>query len=196
MKFGKKALAAFLAAVVLISGCAASENTSLDAIGGNMPESSSDGVDYPDSASGESSPDNIWSSIVNNLPENPDSTVSSDNSTSSGNPDNSNSGGNTGNSGTGTSGNSDTSKPTGGGTTSTGNQTEGTKSTGKFNYGEALQKSILFYELQRSGDIDEKTARSNWRGDSGMNDGADVGLDLTGGLYDAGDNVKFNLPMA
>lgn len=29
-----------------------------------------------------------------------------------------------------------------------------------------------------------------------MNDGADVGLDLTGGLYDAGDNVKFNLPMA
>ena len=89
-----------------------------------------------------------------------------------------------------------TSKPNGGGTTSTGNQTEGTKSTGKFNYGEALQKSILFYELQRSGDIDEKTIRTNWRGDSGLNDGADVVLDLTGGLYDAGDNVKFNLPMA
>ena len=73
---------------------------------------------------------------------------------------------------------------------------EGSKSTGDFNYGEALQKAILFYELQRSGDIDESTARCNWRGDSGMNDGADVGLDLTGGLYDAGDNVKFNLPMA
>jgi endoglucanase len=29
-----------------------------------------------------------------------------------------------------------------------------------------------------------------------MSDGSDVGLDLTGGLYDAGDNVKFNLPMA
>ncbi|MDE7212671.1 MAG: hypothetical protein K2O03_14675, partial [Lachnospiraceae bacterium] len=28
-------------------------------------------------------------------------------------------------------------------------------------------------------DIDEKTARCNWRGDSGMNDGADVGIDLT-----------------
>lgn len=78
----------------------------------------------------------------------------------------------------------------------TGSGTTGTKSTGSFNYGEALQKSLLFYELQRSGDIDEKTARSNWRGDSGMNDGADAGLDLTGGLYDAGDNVKFNLPMA
>lgn len=77
-----------------------------------------------------------------------------------------------------------------------GKPTEGTASTGSFNYGEALQKALIFYELQRSGDIDEKTARSNWRGDSGMNDGADVGLDLTGGLYDAGDNVKFNLPMA
>ena len=29
-----------------------------------------------------------------------------------------------------------------------------------------------------------------------MTDGVDAGLDLTGGLYDAGDNVKFNLPMA
>ena len=91
---------------------------------------------------------------------------------------------------------SSSSKPSGNGLTSEGNGSEGVKTTGKFNYGEALQKSILFYELQRSGDIDEKTARSNWRGDSGMSDGADVGLDLTGGLYDAGDNVKFNLPMA
>ncbi len=73
---------------------------------------------------------------------------------------------------------------------------EGTASTGTYNYGEALQKSIIFYELQRSGDIDENNDRTNWRGDSGMTDGADVGLDLTGGLYDAGDNVKFNLPMA
>lgn len=72
---------------------------------------------------------------------------------------------------------------------------EGRKGTGDFNYGEALQKAILFYELQRSGDLPEKT-RCNWRGDSGMNDGADNGVDLTGGLYDAGDHVKFNLPMA
>ena len=72
---------------------------------------------------------------------------------------------------------------------------EGKKGTGDFNYGEALQKAILFYELQRSGDLPEQT-RCNWRGDSAMNDGADNGVDLTGGLYDAGDHVKFNLPMA
>ncbi len=72
---------------------------------------------------------------------------------------------------------------------------EGRKGTGDFNYGEALQKSILFYELQRSGDLPDKT-RCNWRGDSALTDGSDVGVDLTGGLYDAGDHVKFNLPMA
>ncbi len=72
---------------------------------------------------------------------------------------------------------------------------EGIKGTGKYNYGEALQKSILFYELQRSGDLPEKV-RCNWRGDSALDDGKDAGLDLTGGLYDAGDHVKFNLPMA
>ncbi len=76
-----------------------------------------------------------------------------------------------------------------------GNGYEGTVGTGTFNYGEALQKSVIFYELQRSGDIPEQT-RCNWRGDSSMNDGSDVGLDLTGGWYDAGDNVKFNLPMS
>ena len=72
---------------------------------------------------------------------------------------------------------------------------EGIEGTGKFNYGEALQKSVLFYELQRSGKLPEQT-RCNWRGDSGLNDGADNNIDLTGGWYDAGDNVKFNLPMA
>ncbi len=90
----------------------------------------------------------------------------------------------------------DNSRPSGNGLSASGSGYEGVKGTGAFNYGEALQKSLLFYELQRSGDIDEETARTNWRGDSGMTDGADVGLDLTGGLYDAGDNAKFNLPMA
>lgn len=72
---------------------------------------------------------------------------------------------------------------------------EGIEGTGAYNYGEALQKSVLFYELQRSGDLPVKV-RCNWRGDSGLNDGADNNIDLTGGLYDAGDHVKFNLPMA
>ena len=72
---------------------------------------------------------------------------------------------------------------------------EGIEGTGNFNYGEALQKSVLFYELQRSGALPEET-RCNWRGDSGLTDGSDNGIDLTGGWYDAGDHVKFNLPMA
>ncbi len=72
---------------------------------------------------------------------------------------------------------------------------EGIEGTGKYNYGEALQKSLLFYELQRSGDLPEDT-RCNWRGDSCLKDGSDAGIDLTGGWFDAGDNVKFNLPMA
>ena len=56
--------------------------------------------------------------------------------------------------------------------TETGNGYEGIEGTGKFNYGEALQKSLLFYELQRSGDLPEET-RCNWRGDSALTDGAD-----------------------
>lgn len=72
---------------------------------------------------------------------------------------------------------------------------EGKPQTSTFNYGEALQKSILFYDLQRSGDLPDNF-RCNWRGDSCLKDGGDAGLDLSGGFFDAGDNVKFNLPMA
>ncbi|HEX2953012.1 MAG TPA: glycoside hydrolase family 9 protein [Bacillota bacterium] len=69
------------------------------------------------------------------------------------------------------------------------------KAAGSFNYGEALQKSIYFYDCQRSGKLPANN-RVEWRGDSGLTDGADVGKDLTGGWYDAGDHVKFNFPLA
>jgi len=58
-----------------------------------------------------------------------------------------------------------------------------------YNYGEALQKAIMFYEFQRAGKL-PANKRDNWRGDSALNDEA------PGGWYDAGDHVKFNLPMA
>lgn len=69
------------------------------------------------------------------------------------------------------------------------------KAQSNYNYGEALQKAIMFYEFQRAGKL-PKTIRNNWRGDSGLTDGADAGIDLTGGWYDAGDHPKFNLPLA
>lgn len=35
-----------------------------------------------------------------------------------------------------------------------------------------------------------------WRGDSGLQDGIDQNLDLSKGMYDAGDLVKFGFPLA
>ncbi|XP_017235020.1 endoglucanase 6 [Daucus carota subsp. sativus] len=66
---------------------------------------------------------------------------------------------------------------------------------GGHNYGDALTKSILFFEAQRSGYL-PSSQRIKWRGHSGLSDGKTVGVNLVGGYYDAGDNVKFGLPMA
>ncbi|MDN3638323.1 glycoside hydrolase family 9 protein [Simiduia curdlanivorans] len=63
------------------------------------------------------------------------------------------------------------------------------------NYGEALQKSIYFYEAQQAGKLPAWN-RVEWRGDSVLDDGSDVGKDLSGGWFDAGDHVKFGFPMA
>ncbi|XP_066912786.1 uncharacterized protein [Clytia hemisphaerica] len=65
----------------------------------------------------------------------------------------------------------------------------------KYDYKEVLEKSLLFYEAQRSGNLPDDN-RITWRGDSALNDGQDNNIDLTGGYYDAGDHVKFGFPMA
>lgn len=57
------------------------------------------------------------------------------------------------------------------------------------NYAEALQKSLYFYECQQAGELPEWN-RVEWRDDSITID------EIPGGWYDAGDHVKFNLPMA
>ncbi|XP_071916835.1 endoglucanase-like [Coffea arabica] len=64
-----------------------------------------------------------------------------------------------------------------------------------YDYEDALSKSILFFEGQRSGKL-PPDQRVNWRGDSALSDGKLENVDLAGGYYDAGDNVKFGWPMA
>lgn len=62
-------------------------------------------------------------------------------------------------------------------------------------YQDALSKSILFFEGQRSGYLPQDQ-RMTWRSNSGLSDGYTYNTNLVGGYYDAGDNVKFNFPMA
>ncbi|WVZ73469.1 hypothetical protein U9M48_021772 [Paspalum notatum var. saurae] len=66
---------------------------------------------------------------------------------------------------------------------------------GGFCYKDALTKSIIFLEAQRSGKLPPNN-RVPWRGDSALDDGQLAHVDLTGGYYDAGDNVKYGLPLA
>ena len=85
-------------------------------------------------------------------------------------------------------------------TTTTKRPTITTKTTerscsSKYDYTEVLRKSLLFYEAQRAGDL-PPDQQVTWRHDSFLDDGSSVGLDLTGGYFDAGDYVKFGFPMA
>ena len=74
------------------------------------------------------------------------------------------------------------------------NTFEATQQQGKFAYGEAIQKNFLFLEANRSGDLGPDN-RIEWRKDATMKDGSDVGRDLEGGYFDAGDHIKFVQPM-
>ncbi|KAE8683876.1 hypothetical protein F3Y22_tig00111166pilonHSYRG00228 [Hibiscus syriacus] len=64
-----------------------------------------------------------------------------------------------------------------------------------YDYKDALGKAILFFEGQRSGKL-PASQRVKWRGDSALTDGKPDNVNLVGGYYDAGDNVKFLWPMA
>lgn len=64
-----------------------------------------------------------------------------------------------------------------------------------FNYAEALQKSLYFYEAQQSGRLSPNN-RVGWRGPACLDDGQDIGRDLSGGWFDAGDHWTANLTMS
>lgn len=53
----------------------------------------------------------------------------------------------------------------------------------QYDYNLALSKSLLFYEAQRSGALPSSN-RIDWRGNTFLDDGTDVGVDLSGGYFD------------
>lgn len=61
-------------------------------------------------------------------------------------------------------------------------------------YGDALKVAMQFFDVQKSGKLVNNGIP--WRGDSALNDGSEAKLDLTKGMYDAGDHMKFGFPMA
>ncbi|CAK7334305.1 unnamed protein product [Dovyalis caffra] len=61
-------------------------------------------------------------------------------------------------------------------------------------YADALEIALQFFDVQKSGKLVNN--RIAWRGDSGLQDGIERNLDLSKGMYDAGDLMKFGFPMA
>ncbi len=65
--------------------------------------------------------------------------------------------------------------------------------SGEIAYKDVLPLALKFYEAQRAaGPFPTVT----WRKPAALDDGQDVGRDLSKGWFDAGDHVKFNLPMS
>ena len=67
--------------------------------------------------------------------------------------------------------------------------------TGKFNYGEALQKSLLYFDANESGNISDDN-KFEWRGDAtkGVNQG-ELSQGIHDTYFDAGDHVMFGQPL-
>jgi endoglucanase len=63
-----------------------------------------------------------------------------------------------------------------------------------FDYGSALDAAVKFYDANRCGPDAGKDNEFSWRGPCHINDKSGS-VDVTGGYHDAGDHVKFGLPM-
>lgn len=61
-------------------------------------------------------------------------------------------------------------------------------------WSQLLGNSLYFYDVQRAGKLPDNF-RVSWRNDSVLNDGKDVGLDLSGGFFDAGNFIKATFPL-
>ena len=66
---------------------------------------------------------------------------------------------------------------------------------GSYNYAEALQKSMFFYEVQQSGKLPEWN-NVQWRADSMCDEDGNETDAVPGGWFDAGDHFKFTLTNA
>ena len=65
----------------------------------------------------------------------------------------------------------------------------------KYNYAEALQKSMFFYEVQQSGVLPEWN-EVQWRADAMVDESGKDTDEVPGGWFDAGDHFKFTLTNA
>ena len=65
----------------------------------------------------------------------------------------------------------------------------------KYNYTEALQKSMFFYEVQQAGKLPEWNS-VQWRADSMVDEDGNETDEVPGGWFDAGDHFKFTLTNA